>query len=238
MRATFDEWWTFASTILGALIGAIVAGGISYILAKQANKEIAERDRIERRYKEKSLAFSLIIKVGEIVSSLAALHHQNEENISRAEAAGVDGDLWGKMIPIVGTEKRIYFTSEEIAVLLPLRIDATINSLLTLDDQHNSLLATMSLYSQKRSAFGERFGAEMSGNVGQTAVTIDQYRLAAPAIAEMQALALSIRAGGKKWFEASQRIFSELASALGPHFSDVQFPEFKIADYQSVKDET
>jgi hypothetical protein len=237
-KATFDEWWTFGSTLLGAVVGATVAGVTSYILARQSNKETAAREWAKRRNDDKALAFSLIVKIGEVVSSLASLHHQTEGNIAAAEAEGVDGPLWCKMLPMVGMEKRIHFESQEIAILLPLKMDSTINSLFILDDQHNSLLATMQHYSAKRTAFGERFGADMSGSVGSTTVTIEQYRLAGPPVAELEALAIAIRTDSKKWFEGAIKVFIDVASQLEANFSDVGFPKFKVADYNSVRNET
>jgi hypothetical protein len=206
-KATFDEWWTFGSTLFGALVGSVVGGLISYFLVRQSNAETAKRDLIIRRYNEKAIAFKLVVKIGEVVSSLAALHHQIENGISAAEAAGIGGPLWSKMQPMVGLEKRINFDPEEIAILLPLKLNETINSLFVLDDQHNSFAAAMEIYSQKRTAFGEKFGATMTGSVGVTEMTIEQHTLAGLLIAEMDALAKGIRADSKKWFEESKKKF-------------------------------
>ena len=233
-KATFEEWWTFGTTLFGAVVGSVVGGLISYFLTRQANRETAKREEAARQNNNKSIAFRLIVKTGEIVSSLAALHHQTEDHIASAEKQGIQGPLWSKMLPMVGLEKRINFDPEEIAILLPLKINETINSLFMLDDQHNSIMATMELYSRKRAAFGERFGAFINeNNVGTTDFTQEQLQMASPMIAELDALAKSIRAGAKEYFGEAVKIFEALASSLRSHFVD--FPVFQVVDYKDAK---
>lgn len=236
LKATADQWWSFGSTLFGAVVGSAVAGVISYLLAAKASKEVLKRDEAARREKDAAMAFQLLVKIGKILSSLAALHHQTEQSIKDAEAKGVSGSLWTKVIPIVATDKRVYFEAQEIAVLVKLRVNDEINELLILDDKHNGLLRAMELYSHKRSEFGSRFGANIkSDNAGSTFLTVEEMLKASPLMVELNALAESIRSGAREDYTTARSVFLKVSKVLRANFSDVGFPEFEAADYEAAK---
>jgi hypothetical protein len=61
-----DPLATFAATILGALI----AGLISWLLARQSSKETLRRDREGRREDKLAIAYQAFVKLKTIIDSL------------------------------------------------------------------------------------------------------------------------------------------------------------------------
>jgi hypothetical protein len=180
-------WWAIASAFGGTIIG----GGISYCLQRM-NLSAAKKQREEdRRQIREALAYSLLFKLITIVSRLHHIRNSIKEMFDEAKTAGFVGEPWNIMRPIVPIPNSINFKAEEMALVLSLS-DKVFNEIASLDEIHNSTIAVLELYSSKRNALFEHFGAEMSGNIGTTTLTREQAEWLGPRSVELNEVAKSI----------------------------------------------
>lgn len=185
--ATAITWWAIVSAFGGAIIG----GGISYILQRMnllAAKKQREEDRMHVR---EALAYSLLFKLISIVSHLHHIQTAIKEMFAEANAAGFKGEPWNIMRPIFPIPESINFKPEEMALILSMD-DKTFNEIASLDDIHNSTVRVLELHNSKRHAIMERFGAEMTGNIGTTNMTHEQAQWMAPRAVELNDIVNSI----------------------------------------------
>ncbi len=218
-------WMTLWASLLGAIVGAVVGGTISYLLARKATKEARSLREEQRKEHEKVLALKVSVKVGKIASSLRAFHKQTEQQISEAEAAGITGPyLYAKMLPMIGTEKRIHFDAEELALFMAIKDNEILADLMVMDDRYNSLAETFGYYGSRRTELTSHFPAVMSGTVGSTAFTPESWAMIAPRIVELDQLALSLRSGAREYYADVAKFVPKFGPKMVKYFNDPTFP--------------
>jgi hypothetical protein len=179
VTTTFATTWAVFSVIGGSLVGAVISAGVSFMI-QRANLKAAKAQREEDRFEtRKAHAYSFLFKMIRIHSSIAQLSKAMVDTIKEAEADGINGTLWQKLIPMGNLPPRVKFTAEEFTLLLSLDVNL-FNEIGPYDDVHNSLLDQAELYGQKRHEMMERFGAKMNGAVGSTVFTAEELEWVSP----------------------------------------------------------
>jgi hypothetical protein len=100
------------------------------------------------------LANSLIMKMARLYSNIRTLHEHVEQDLKAA--GNPAGNLWQFVTPLANPPAPIYFTSEELGMLLGLKDNAVFNSVVSMDQIHNGLLDTMRAYTGHRQRLAER----------------------------------------------------------------------------------
>ena len=148
----------FWAGVSGAIVGAVVGGIISYLLQRQSLSEArrqrkAESVQDEERRKaddtrvQRALGTSLLFKVISIEANLDALYRYFGESYENARNNQLEGNPWTYFQPLANHPEPIYFSPNEMGMLLGLRDDALFNEMLILDRDHNHLVAQSVLLS-------------------------------------------------------------------------------------------
>lgn len=93
---------------------------------------------------------------------MTAAHWQIREGIQMAEASGVNGELWNKMLPLTGMQK-IHILPEELSVFAYMKDYVFINQVMRIDDRHNGVVDALGVYSRKREELTNMMPAVMAG---------------------------------------------------------------------------
>ncbi|MBF9153109.1 hypothetical protein [Novosphingobium jiangmenense] len=108
------------SAVVGGLLGALAGGIPAWGLAKRQSNETLRRDREQREENQKALAFSVAVKLIQIINSTIILNNHLKSCLAlRQDPAREHMEPWQVVVPIVGNtdqESSIRFTAEEMAV--------------------------------------------------------------------------------------------------------------------------
>lgn len=219
-----EQWFGLWAALLGAVIGAFAAGGVTYVL-----------NRLTRRETLKTTCIHLTLKLGRISSSMTSAYKQIKEGIAEAEAGGVTGDLWNKMLPLTGMEK-IHILPEELAVFVHMRDYEFINQVTRLDDRHNGVVDALTVYARKREALTDMLPAVMQGQAGTVTITDPEvYATIAPKIAEVKMLAESVLADLHSCAAEAQKSAADVGPRLRKYFKDKKFPVLSIPENLKIE---
>lgn len=214
------EFW---AAIIGAIVGSVSAGVITWLLQRNQDK----RQILERN---KGLARSLIFKLVRIHSDMVGFKSHVEEGV--ANAAQNDLELgWQSLRAIGNLPERISFSSDEMAYLLSLGNDDLFNKVLSLDVVHSSTIGIFELYKERRLALTDMLSASaMEGAVGTTELNDSQLAFFAPKFAELDLLVADMKSrvdtDAMESREALLGTAVAVRQTLGPKFS-IQLNEQK-----------
>lgn len=208
MRAT--ELWA-------ALVGAMF-GGLIGLLGQLVALSAARRDRKEQRKNvERALATSLLLKVTRIVANVLHIQNHIEESVARAATESVSGELWQALWPIANPPEAINLTSDEMALVLSSKDRIVFNAVLSMDTEHNGLLATLRLYSDYRRDLLARLPAPQDlrgASVGTSKLSLKEKLALQPAIDEVASLAEQLRSDAKRNAHEFRHALSALQTLL------------------------
>lgn len=211
-------WWAIASAFGGSIVGASIGATVSFIVQRRAlNAAQLQRaeDRLEVR---KAQGYSLLFKMIRLASSLENLGKALRGCFAQAQRDGFTGQPHQIVTPMVPSGERIYFSPEEMALVLSLD-DKVFNDIAALDQLHNSTAAIFDLYGEKRTKVLERFGAVMSGMMGTTGLTQAEVNWLAPRAAELDGLiAVMLERSendGKEAWKGLMKLHAMLEKKLG-----------------------
>lgn len=188
--AAENDWWLVGTTLIGAVVGALASGGVSWFLQRNganAAKAQADADHLER---DRALAFSASAKLSRILTGTGIIRRHIHECLDRANREGRLAQRRFTIItPMANQFETIRFTAEELAAVLRMENVDLMNTVLEIDSIYNGLGAAMVRYSEARLAFGSEFGAVMDGRMGVTEMDRDTYRKAGPLMVTLDDLA-------------------------------------------------
>ena len=149
----------FIAAIVGALIGSIAGGFITFLVQRYAVTE-ARRDRKEDLLRvQQALASALVFKMMRIHGNLLHVHQHIEDGVAIAEKEGVTDDLWRFVQPIANLPSLIRFTSEEMGMLLAQKDNDFFNAMQPMDEVHNAVIETLAAYQEQRAALTDALPA-------------------------------------------------------------------------------
>ncbi len=187
VEPTTITWWALASAFGGSVIGAVLGGGINFVLQKAARAEAKKQRDADRKEVRTALAYSFLFKMIKIVSSLKGLGRTTRESLDEAASKGFKGSPWRVVLPVVNPSEPIRFTAEEMGMVLSLD-DRIFNAIAAFDELHNSTVAIFEAYAERRTAIMEKFGAKMEGNMGSSYLTKEEMLWLAPREVELNGL--------------------------------------------------
>lgn len=207
------EFW---AAIVGAVVGSVSAGSITWLLQKN-------QDRRQTLDRNKGLARALIFKLLRIHSDFDGFKNHVDEAIANA----AENDLplgWQALRAIGNLPERISFSPDEMAYLISLENDDLFNKVLSLDVVHSSTIGIFEIYKERRLALTDRLSASaLEGTVGTTELNNAQLAFFAPKFAELDLLVSDIRSRVESDATESREALEQSAVAvrhtLGPNFS-------------------
>lgn len=142
------------STLIGAVIGSVIAGAISYLVQRSAVKAARQERGNAKRETDLAVAFNTMAKIIKMFSVFRAMRGLIAEAVARLEEPGFNSQRpWESLQPMATLPTEVAFTSEEVAFLLSTKVNAVMLKALELADVYNDLLQMFRLYSNKRTAF-------------------------------------------------------------------------------------
>lgn len=215
-----SEFW---AAIVGAVVGGLISLGIQMIALSATKKE----RELERKNISASQGRSLLFKVMRIHSDLDGLFHHIEDSFSAARPE-VHHEPFTFVLPLANFPEYVHFNESEISLVMTFKNDNLLNSLMSLDVIHNSLIETFRTYNAMRSELTRNMPAEMSGNVGTTTLTREAMLALRPKMVEANMLLTSIRARAKLDYDESQSTLIVLHRDLAKHLSFTGKLDFTI----------
>jgi hypothetical protein len=143
---------SFVSAIWGAVLGALVAGFISWWLQRQEFKRQNKIDIELSKRKDAALMVSLISKTQKIVSTYANLLNEFKASSILAQKEG-DGDLSSEYFKsLLNFPEQIVISIDELSFFLMDGYNPLYNDLFGLDHMHNGVIDALRYYSTERSS--------------------------------------------------------------------------------------
>ena len=198
-----SEFW---AGIIGALVGAVAGGGVTWLLQHFQSKQ----DRLER---DKASARSLLFKLIHIHSDLSLFHRHVVECDGRAKQLGLEIG-WQSFLPIANGPRKVEFTSVEMSYLLGLEKFDLFNDVLSLDALHSSTIDIFGLYATHRLELTDMLPAAMEGMVGSTEINDGLKEIVAPRMVALDDLVQKIRSRSELDAASSQKALIDTNSAI------------------------
>jgi hypothetical protein len=149
----------FLSAIAGAVVGALVAGVITFGCQLYALSKAREEREADHTTQQKALAHALLFKLAKIHSNLHGIHRHFWESWEAGRKELKDAQPWQVVVPLANPPAHVHLPSDEMGLLLAQRDDLLFNNVMDLEAMHNSLLDAVRVFNTERGALGERLAA-------------------------------------------------------------------------------
>ena len=224
------DWWSFLSTVLGAIVGASASGTIAYALARQAAKNTAELAAADRLATQKAIGLRMIVKLKQLADNAYSIHKTIETGIAEAEKAGVTGPLVFRMPPIAGSfDLDIKFEPDELGLLIGAKEDALMNDLSLIAARQKTINAGIKDYNARKFDLMTRFPPpEMEGQVGQHYLSAEQRKALLPFVVDVDTLATGLRELAQQNLGACVSTSNSIGPALQTFFNDPSFVNLTV----------
>ncbi|WP_430419113.1 hypothetical protein [Phenylobacterium sp.] len=159
-----------------AVAGAVLGGGIAAVVQLMSVRHT-------RRERNRSNAYALLIKVGQIYSHLRGVHGIIDSALKDA-TDNERADPWRVIDGLVNAPSHVTFSHEEVALVVELQAMKLFNDLIMLDEKHNATIDVMRFYTQKRTELvdaltpegidGHMATAELSPSLRMRAIALNR----------------------------------------------------------------
>ncbi len=217
---------TAISTLAGALVGALVAGSIQARVSRTEFVRNQEQRTNDRTATEKAVALRISSKVFTITNQLSSVLSSILQSLEEAHQAGNDNlALWQRIVPVSGipsTPSRV--DDDEIAFMFGLAKPDLALQLSLLSEKFYSFIESVRLFNQRRTQLTDLMSATLSGPVGTTVMTEEEYRRFAPRMYELKDIAAQIRDALLEDLEYAMETATKIGPEMKSHFNDDKFP--------------
>lgn len=189
MDQTTGEFW---AAIAGAIVGAAIGGIISYCLQRQAfAAETVKRDQ-DKLERQQTLARSFIVKLTILYSHVSQLDRTIKQVFATANATG--HELYQIALPILPIPSAVTFSTDELTILLTLKLDDQFNDAAMMDERHNNLYGILNIFNEKAVEFREKVTPQaFTGMMGHIESTNAQLQELRPYMLALNQLVIALR---------------------------------------------
>lgn len=210
LNISSDAW----AAVFGAILGSIVGGLISYLIQKKILADTKKERDSERLELRKSLAHLLIVKAIRLQSNLFQLSLHMEECFALIDKTTRPSFV---MKPLVNLPDRVYFSDDEIGLVLSMNNDNITNIITSLDHVHNSKLDAFDKMMTFRSELESLLPSpESIGAQGRSEIKLspEKSKELEPKIRILDDLILDIRNDLKRDFKEALDLTSNLVQTF------------------------
>ncbi|MDF1609366.1 hypothetical protein PZ897_14370 [Hoeflea sp. YIM 152468] len=223
------EYATLISGFGGALLGAVVGGVISWVLARQSAANTTNRDREARDQDQKGQALRLMVKASLVLSDVVAIKSSIDQSLSEANERGLSHyPVWRRVLPIVSSNQIYQIEAAELAPLMEARANEIVYAATDMLMQHSTLIAALESYSEKRGELKKilkRHTATADGVI-TSELTESEVAEMAPYEIELESLIKEIRSRLHPVQELAEKVTFGIGPAIQKHYGDRNFPVF------------
>lgn len=201
--------------LLGGLGGAVVGGLISWLLQLQARASDRSAQAEDKRERQTATAHAIIYKLMAIASHYALYTRRFEAAWAEHAETGLPGEPWQFLVASAHEPDPVHFSTDEMTLLVELKMEDVFNSLLTLAEAHNQMGCISALYARKREEL-RRLVPPAAFVEGRMLAQPDALLPARPLMIELNSLATSMRdfasrdaADSLQTLEAAHAAFAE-----------------------------
>lgn len=163
-EAVSSAFWLSTSDIsvlLSAILGALIAGVVSWLLARQTSNETLRRDAALRTDALGASALRLMIKASLILSDAQSLDRILREAIANGEQ-NFPGAMRWQYIPGIATDYQVFeVEADELRPLLTVKEHALFQSAVTMIMVHRDLVNNLRRYAEERDRLREQMPPEL-----------------------------------------------------------------------------
>ena len=222
------DWPAVFITAGAGVLGAIVGGLISYMIAREGASQTKSALLAARRELEEAATVRTTTKLMELADEAAGYHLQIEREF-QIYRDGHDGqqpdDDWLAMRPLVGKPKEINVTADDLVILVRSRNFDHLTKLMHLFSLYNSMIYGIEGYSARREALMEKITPEeLVGIHGKVAMHPKQFAELLPKIITASTLAKQIRKEASEVFDLAIEVIKEFGPIAKAYFNDPKFP--------------
>ena len=176
-----SEFW---SLVGGAVLGGTIAAAIQLIPLKESRRQRAQ-DQEEAR---KALGHAMLFKMIKIYSNVRWFQNYLTEASNFADKHEPKLEPWQSVRAAANCPDRIHFKTDEMALILSFNDDELFNGMMLIDENHNSLVGTFSLFCSKRQSLMQMMPADMEGEMAKIELTEKALRIVRPRMVELNLL--------------------------------------------------
>ena len=170
--AIISKYDTGVFGFFGALVGGLITFGIQAYALRVRRKQREE----DLRRTQQILGHSLLIKIFKINSNFQKLHKQLEECVTNSTVIEKWAQHWEIFKPLASLPNPVYYSSEEMSMLMSIDKDQVFNLIFPLDTDHNTLLATIAKLQEEQARFHDRIEIDpISGSFYAVIPTSTEY---------------------------------------------------------------
>ena len=217
MKEVVSALWSLGKeTAFWSAVAGAVVGGLIALVIQLVNLRASKRQRDEDRlYTRQALGNSLLFKVVRIHSNIFGIHHHIETCYKSALKLGGESEPWNFMIPLANPPEFVFFSADEMAMLLALKDNELFNLVMSLDVIHNSLVEMLKLLNVTRKDLTDRLKVQQIDGTTLSGVFSENEKLALrPKMIEVNALAEQVRMLAKNYYDDSAKALEQLAELL------------------------
>jgi hypothetical protein len=204
------------AAIAGAIVGAAIAGIIAWLLQWQSLRA-AEKQRVHDAHeRNRTLARSLIVRLTILHSHLAQMdNHMKAVFGTIANHPDPKPEPWQVARPVTPLPTPIVIPTDELTLLLGLKLDTLFNDAVMLDEKHNTVVALFEEYGRHKGELTAMMPPEgITDDVAHIALTQEQARLVRPMMVECNQLADAMREYAERNAKESWALLSRMTAAF------------------------
>lgn len=181
----------FGSTeAMSGILGAILGGAATIVGQWVTIRSSRNTEREKRKSQDIAVASSLLFKCLVIYSNIKLIN-DFLKNPSQGIATGLSSDakFWEKLVPIANPPEKIFFTSEEMSLLLQYKMNDTFNNMMRFDDRHNGLITSLLiLFSEKEKIVAAIQNITHDGSLMSSMLSVKDMANITPGIVKIESL--------------------------------------------------
>ena len=191
MIALSSEFW---AAIVGAFLGAVVGGLITYVIQLDSQAKADALRRQAQLDNQKALGHAIIYKLIAIHSHLKTFTQHFEHAFEGVAAENLKAEPWQFVLAVAANPNHINFTTDEMTLLVSLKEEELFNVMITLDAAHNMMVDLFNLMGKKREELiGMLPPDAVVGQVGSSLLDNRRFLAARPRMVELNMLIRDMR---------------------------------------------
>lgn len=141
--------------LIAGLVGTVLGGLISWLIARQANNRQIARDEKQRREEEKASAIQTMLKISEIANSLFTIRNYIKAGLKSAKADNVaETKIYQYVQPTIGfSEDVVKFETKDFIPYISARKLDVLNTAGLIARRQKSILRMFETYCDRHVAF-------------------------------------------------------------------------------------